>query len=70
MVGNHAVNGIVIAARISPWNIVARRENLQFHVAVFSRLAAAGEILKLPRKAALQWSCSNSVLLPQAMWRF
>lgn len=50
MVGNHAVNGIVIAARISPWNIVAR-ENLQFHVAVFSRLATAGKMPEANRES-------------------
>ena len=59
MVGNQAVNGIVIAARVSPWNIVAR-ENLQFHIAVFSRLAAAG---KMPE--ANQESHAAKVLLKQ-----
>jgi hypothetical protein len=43
MVGNHAVNGFAIAARLSSWNSVAG-ENLRFHIGVFSRLAVAGKM--------------------------
>jgi hypothetical protein len=43
IVGNQAVNGFTIAARLSSWNAVVG-ENLRFHIGVFSRLAAAGKI--------------------------
>jgi hypothetical protein len=68
MVGNHAVNGFAIAARLSSWNSVAG-ENLRFHIGVFSRLAVAGKMAEASQEERAALALLKKRPLPASYMR-